>query len=261
MLEVCGFLQVTLYCWLIVFLRTDFTEDDAVFVQPNGELIATMSNISISVPEPGTLALYGMAPQSVYQSVIREVYYVNSADEPGATQRLVQLTIEDEMFASSAFTSVTIVPTNDPAFLNFTSRELTFNESARTPLYLFDRGNSILMDPDGMALQWLTISIVSPIDPNDTLVADVQGTELQQVVTNGGRMLNISGEGSLTDCQTVLSTVTYNNLFPGMNVTERSIEVSTFDGMTISFVHFIDIIVIPFDDQPMCFFDNTLVRM
>ena len=133
-----------------------------------------------------------------------------------------------------------------------------FDESARIPINLFSQDDNVLTDPDGGTLQWITISIVSPIDPNDTLVADARGTSLQ-IYGNGGRMLNISGEGGFVDYERVLNTVMYNNVFPGMNITERMIHVFTFDGMTVSFVHNISIVVIPFDDQPMCFFDNTLV--
>ena len=219
-----------------------------------------MSDISItSDPIEGTLILSGTALQSVYELILREVYYENVADEPGATQRLVQLTIEDGVFSSSAFTTVNIIPTNDPAFFNFTTRQLVFDEASRTPLYLFSQ-NDTLIDPDGGTLRWITISIISPIDPNDTLVADVQGTGLQ-VYGSGGGMLNISGEGSFVDYERVLDTVTYNNLFPGMNVTERIITVVTFDGTTESFIHLITINVTSFDDQPMCFFDNTLVNI
>ena len=217
-----------------------------------------MSDISItSDPIEGTLILSGTAPQSVYELILREVYYENTADEPGATQRLVQLTIEDGVFSSSAFITVIIIPTNDPAFFNFTTRQLVFDEASRTPLYLFSQ-NDTLIDPDGGMLLWITISIISPIDPNDTLVADVQGRGLQ-VYGSGGGMLNISGEGSFVDYERVLDTVMYNNLFPGMNLTERMITVVTFDGTNESFVHLITIDVIPSDDLPMCFFDSTLV--
>ena len=237
---------------------TDFTEDDRVFIETDGDLIANMSDINIMANSTsGTLVLFGTAPQSIYELVLREVYYENRADEPGDTQRLIQLTIEDEVFASSAFTTVIIIPTNDPAFFIFISRQLMFDEETRTPLSLFSQ-NDTLIDPDGGTLQWITITIISPNDPNDTLVADVQGTGLQ---VNGysGRVLNISGQGSFMDYERVLNTVMYNNLFPGMDITERMIHVFTFDGTTLSFVHNITIIVIPYDDPPICFFDNTLV--
>lgn len=217
-----------------------------------------MSDISISDSTPGTLQLSGTELQSIYELILQEVYYINTADEPGATQRVVQLTIEDGVFASSAFATVIIIPTNDPAFLNFTSKLLVFNESVRIPINLFSQDDNTLTDPDGGTLQWITISIISPNDPNDTLVADAQSSGLQ-ISGNGGRMLNISGEGTFADYEAVLDTVTYNNVFPGMNTSNRMIHVLTFDGMTVSFVHNITIIVIPFDDQPMCFFDNTLV--
>ena len=257
-----NFWHTSYYCFTVSQLHfsflTDFTEDDRIFIETDGDLIANMSDISIITNSTsGTLVLSGTALQSIYELILREVYYENTADEPGDTQRLVQLTIGDRVFTSSAFTTVIIIPTNDPAFFNFTSRQLTFDEEARTPLYLFSQ-NDTLIDPDGGTLQWITITIISPSDPNDMLVADVQGTGLQ-INGYGGSMLNISGEGSFMDYERVLNTVTYNNLFPGMDTMERMIHVFTFDGTTLSFVHNITVNVTPYDDPPICFFDNTLV--
>ena len=235
-----------------------FTEDDEIFVGTDGMVIANMNSIAMSEPESGTLLLSGIAPQRVYEAVCREVYYINTADEPGRIQRTVELTLMDETLNSSAFTTIEIIPTNDPAFFNFTSLELIFNESTRMPINVFSQDDNVLVDPDGNMLQWITIGIVSPNDPNDTLVADVQGTGLE-VNGYGGRILNISGRGSFMDYERVLNTVTYNNLFPDMDTTERMVHVFTFDGMTLSFVHNITITVIPYDDPPFCFFDNTLV--
>ena len=246
------------YCDYIFFI--DFTEDDEIFVGTEGVVIANMNSIAMSEPESGTLLLSGTAPQHIYEAVCHEVYYINTADEPGQIQRTVELTLMDETLNSSAFTTIEIIPTNDPAFFNFTSQELIFNESTRMPINLFSQDDNVLVDPDGNMLQWITIGIVSPNDPNDTLVADVQGTGLE-VNGYGGRMLNISGEGSFKDYERVLNTVTYNNLFPGLNTTERVITVVTFDGMNESFAHFITINITSFDDHPMCFFDNTLVSI
>ena len=233
---------------------------DFIFLGNDGELIADTNGINISQPDSWTLLLTNEAPQSVYQTVLSEIFFVNTADEPGKIERLIRFTIEDDTFNSTAFTFVEIIPTNDPAFFNFTIRELTFNESTREPVSLFSQ-DDILIDPDetGGVLQWITVEIVSPNDPNDTLLANDQGTGLS-ISPNGGRLLNISGSGNFTQYEAVLDTVVYFNNFPGMNTTERIINIFTFDGMNVSFVHSITITVIPFDDQAMCYF-NMLVSV
>lgn len=226
-----------------------------IIIQNNGELVAEQNDINISQPDNSTLLLTNEAPQSVYQAVLSEIYFLNVADEPGSVQRMIQFTADDGTFNSTAVATVEIVPTNDPAFFNFTTRELTFDESTRTPVNLFSQ-DDVLIDPDenGGFLQWITISIISPNDPDDVLEGNDQGSGLS-INPNDGRLLNISGNGSFAQYEAVLNTVVYYNNFPGMNTTERMINVSTFDGMTVSFVHSVIITVIPFDDQPMCYFD------
>ena len=153
------------------------------------------------------------------------------------------------------------MPTNDPAFFNFTDKVLTYNETTRTPVNLFSQSD-VLIDPDddGGTLQWITIEIVAPnIDPSDMLAADALDTGLD-INPNAGPLLNISGEGSFMDYDAVLGTVMYFNNFPGINISNRTIHVITFDGMDESFVHTITINVVSFDDQPMCYF-NMLVRL
>ena len=217
--------------------------------------MANTNGISVSQQNYQTLTLTNEAPQSVYQAILREVYFVNTADEPGNVKRLVQFTIQDDIYTSVAFTTVDIIPTNDPAFFNITERVLTFNESTRTPVNLFSQ-TDILIDPDanGGTLQWVTVAIVSPNDPNDTLVANSLTTGLT-VSYNASQFLNISGNGNFSQYQVVLETVVYFNNFPGMNTSERMINVLTFDGTTVSFIHSVTILVVPFDDQPMCYFD------
>ena len=216
-------------------------------------------NITITKVSLQELRLSNEAPQSVYQNILREVYFVNTANEPGRVDRTVTFTIDDGNFSTTAFTTVEIIPTNDPAILNFTERVLTFDESTREPVYLFEQGDALLdPDMDGGTLLWVVIQIVAPDDPNDTLMANVQGTDLT-VSFSDSRLLNISGNGTFSQYETVLSTVVYYNNFPGMNLEDRVIHVLTFDGKDISFVQLINVTIIPFDDQPMCYF-NMLVR-
>lgn len=229
--------------------------DDIIFLQDSGQVLANTSGVDISQAGPETLILTNEAPQSIYQAILHEVYFQNTADEPGSVERLIQFNITDGTFSSTAFTTVNIIPTNDPAFLNFTTRELTFDESTRTPVSLFSQSD-ILIDPDanGGMLQWLTVEIVSPDDPSDMLVANALDNNLA-ISNNASQFLNISGSGNFTQYQAALATVMYYNNFPGMNTTNRTINVLTFDGTTISFVHSVIISVIPFDDQPRCYFD------
>ena len=139
-------------------------------------------------------------------------------------------------------------------------RTLVFNETTRTPLSLFEPTDNIT-DSDGQMLQWVSIEI-TPTYTMDMLLGDSLDTGLSLEVTTtdtGNILLNMSGEANHSIYERVLQSVRFVNDFPGINTTQRLVQVVTFDGMTASPPHEIFIAVEDFDDDPMCFF-NTLVR-
>lgn len=185
--------------------------------------------------------------------------YENIADEPGNVTREVLFTIMDEVgFVSMATATVSIVPTNDQAIITFAGgpRNLLYDEFVRTPINLFNASDTIT-DSDGNSLEWLTIRLAPGVDPNDVLAADAGNTGLTVTVTtesNGEIFLNISGNADLSLYESVLNSVTFVNVFPGIAQDTRRLDVVTFDGETASGVHPITIAIGGFNDPPMCFF-------
>ncbi len=211
-----------------------------------------------------TITLYGQALQSQYVSVLSEIFYQTTADEPGATSRNVEFLISDGEFNATAITKVDIIPVNDPAFFSFQTRNVTFDESIQNnKLQLFESGDT-LTDSDGNMLEWISLEIVSPIDVYDALMVDVSTTGLtldyHTASENEILMLNISGRADNATYLSVLQTVAFSNVFPGIVLTSRLVEVVTYDGETESPPHTITINIQPFDDLPMCFFEEW-VRM
>ncbi len=161
------------------------------------------------------------------------------------------------MFSANATTTVDIVPVNDPAFLNFQSRSLIFNEATRNEVFLFEPGDTIT-DSDGITLEWISLEIISPVDSYDAFAVNIGTSNLvvdyRSASEGERRLLNISGTADNATYVEVLQTVSFVNVFPGLELANRLVEVTTYDGETESPPHSITIIIQPFDDPPMCFF-------
>ena len=237
---------------------------DRVYLSFIGEAFAAQHGINVTTVNPQTLRLTGRAPQGNYGDILSEILYENSANEPGSVTREVLFAIVDIGFGfvSTATTFVTIIPVNDKANINFAggARNLEYDEFSRTPLNLFN-ANDTITDSDGSTLEWLAIRLEPGVDPNDVLAADAGGTGLMVAITrvgNGEILLNISGDGTFAAYESVLSSVTFVNLFPGMENDTRILNVVTFDGETRCEDRHITIDIGGFNDPPLCFFGEVV---
>lgn len=225
-----------------------------------GRDLSSQFNITWEEEDPQTLVFSGRALQQYYEDILAEIFFQNEEDELNTTTRVVTFWITDGRFNASAQTVVEIMPTNDPAVLNFTSKTLTYVEELRQPLNLFELSD-VLIDSDGNMLEWLSIEINPSLDDMDVLAADAgdSGLTVSLITSDTGNMvLNISGYAHFLTYEGVLQTVTFVNDFPGMNLTQRVIEVTTFDGMTVSPSQTIFITIDPYDDPPQCFFGTRV---
>ena len=211
-----------------------------------------------------TLRLSGQASQASYGDILSEISYSNTADEPGNVTRQVFFSIRDERsFENFAVASVSIIPTNDRAIITFAGgspQTLRYSEFSRTNINLFNE-NDTITDSDGNTLEWLILHLTPGIDSNDMLMADTGDTGLTVETTtasDGEILLNISGTANLSLYETVLTSVTFVNFFPGISLDNRMLQAVTFDGETQSAVHPITITISDFNDPPMCFFNERV---
>ena len=217
--------------------------------------------VSISVT-PSTIMLVGTAPVHCYIYILSNVSFVNRADEPGSTTRTIEFQLFDERsFEFTATTLVTIIPTNDPVIFSFDTRSITFNESTREPVNLFEPGDT-LVDSDGNSLHWVSVIIRPTIDEMDVLFADPGTSGLlvdNSTDADGNIVLTISGYANFSTYENVLQTLTFQNTYPGLNLDNRTVEIVTFDGETESPPTLIVISIDSFDDLPVCYFRNDMV--
>ena len=248
-----------LHCCCAIHALADAT-GDRLYLSIGGESAASNCNVTITQTTPTHITLTGVALQQCYADILSQVYFLNSADEPGRTNRSIQFVITDENeFSSSATASVLIMPTNDPSVFSFLNRSLTFNETTQVPVYLFQE-NDTLVDSDGDSLQWVAIKIRPFADDMDVLSVDTGSSALNvSISSSGSTALNISGNASFSVYEAILQTVTFHNSYPGLSLETRGVEVVTFDGETESPPTLISISIAPFDDIPVCYFRNNMV--
>ena len=233
---------------------------DALLLSELGMNRADVAGINVT-SNSSLLVLSGRVLLSDYEAVLSEIFFQNIATEPVSSLRNISFIIGDELFRNTAFTIIEIIPTNDPAFIDITNPNITFNETTRDPLNLFS-SNDTISDDDGDSLDMIRIVIYPTNDLMDILAADPVGTGLNVTLStnpNDNTQLVISGTANFSTYIQVLQTVTFANNFPGIDRTTRLVNVYTFDGMTESPPHQIRIVIDPFDDPPICFF-GLLVR-
>lgn len=108
----------------------------------------------------GVLTLSGAATAGQYQEVLRTLTYENTSQSPDTTDRLVEVTVDDGIFTSSAATAtVSLTAVNDAPFM------------VSTPLFI------TVIDEDTTDPPGRTIEDIIP----DSKIRDADGTALQSV--------------------------------------------------------------------------------
>ena len=242
----------------IHFLLSDQSLD---YLQFHEDFTAPLTPV-VSDTRATEISISGNALVQHYIDILSNVTFVSLADEPGYTNRTVLFELVDERgFSFSASTLVVIVPTNDPTVFSFNNSVIIFNETARIPVNLL-RANDTLIDPDSSHLQWLTVEIRPSINVMDALFADPENSNLQidtSTSTNNNFLLTITGFANFSVYQTVLQTLTFYNPFPGINLTNRSIHLVTFNGETVSPPTIVNVHIDSFDDVAVCHFASSMV--
>jgi hypothetical protein len=235
------------------------------------ELAATQYG-NVSVDCEGTLCrnltLSGPAPISEFQDTLFSLTYANVAEEPTPGVRHIYLLADDGMLrseTSSIFVSVVLV--NDVPVIDLNGPISPGSSSAIN--YIEGLGevllapNVTLTDNDHQELQMVTVRIVNVPDGeseilsvatyNDTMTntssANITTLDLFNISVEYNASLNVlilSGASNLSNYQTLLQTITYDNYeaMPGFpNTDVRMVEFLAFDGTgysnsTIAYVTF-----------------------
>ena len=219
--------------------------------------------INITQLNDQTISLTGRVDQQHYETVLIDVLYENTAEEPGdLTRQILFMIIDTDGFISTATTTVRVIPTNDRPIITLagTPRILIFDEVGRRPVSLFSV-NDTITDDDGSTLEWLSIVLSPGIDTLDVLNGNRGTNPLHVNITtfsDGAISLNITGNANFAAYEEVLNSITFSNIFTGISQVPRIFQVEAFDGLNSSNIQNIRIDIGQFNDPPVCYFGQVV---
>jgi hypothetical protein len=195
-----------------------------------------------------TLTLTGTDTLANYQAVLRSVAYSNSSQSPSPVARIVSFRVNDGTTDSNlASTSVSVVPVNDAPSIVLGGGSPTFTEDG--PPVVVDPVLAVA-DPDSPNMAFANVRITNLLDIGlETLTASTAGTSIVAVFITP--TLVLSGSDTVAHYQAVLRTVAYNNASGNPDPTDRSLSLTTSDGVLGSTPVFVTVHVVPVDDAPV----------
>lgn len=213
------------------------------------------------------ILLYGLEDQPIYASVLASVKYNSSADEPPMPgTRVITFTVQEDAFITASTATVTIKYVNDPpAVVPLVG--VTFNESTRTPVSLFDSA-AFIDDSDDDVLQWVTIELTQQsLDAMDNLtISTTNGVTIERVPTSEGssvclpaeneltyQYINVMGPANKSVFVSALRSLTFSNDCPGLDTGDRMVSVTLADDDDEN-VQIVYVSIEAVDEPPSCYF-------
>jgi len=198
----------------------------------------------------GILRLTGNASLADYSSALQEIYYQNSNAVPSTATRMVSFSISDGTgFSGSVTRDITIGATNNASVLG-SIEGLTLAYTDGDPDTILTTTLAI-SDVDDYYLDtaWVTITAnyVSGEDKLDFAAA--YGITPSWSSVDG--ILLLTGSAALSDYQSALRAVTYENLNPDPDTATRTISFQVSDGLAHSNTQTRDLSVTAVNDAPI----------
>ena len=211
--------------------------DEVLHARQFGNLTVNYANF--------TLNIFGPGPVVDFQRVLSTVTYSNLAEEPDTTPRTVVVTAEDESFESEqAVLLIDFVLVNDRPVIDLNGpdvpdRDIVVNYvEGDGPESIVDSLFLTVTDNDHLFLTNVTVNLTNPLDtPLEVLAVDNNETNITAEYDSQAGILQLYGEASLLEYQTVLRSLTYENkeALPGMpSTTPRIVTFIAFDGREFS---------------------------
>ncbi|MFY0600080.1 MAG: VCBS domain-containing protein, partial [Cyclobacteriaceae bacterium] len=201
--------------------------------------IQSTYGISVSISVDGyTADLLGSASLADYETVLSMIRYFNNSVSPTVLDRNIQVVVDDGGATDTATAVVTIISVNTAPSLDLDGSvsgndfSTTFQKSgSASPIA--DADNAI-SDTDDTNIESATITLTNRLNgSNETL--SVSGTLPSGItVTNSydniDGIIEISGSASISDYQTAINQIVYENVSTNPNNSDRIITLTVSDG-------------------------------
>ncbi len=223
------------------------------------------TGLTKSFDSSGNLTISGAASLDVYRQVLQKVVFLNGDDDLATGQRSFHITVTDNSGAASTAASLVQTRTiqvqgvNDAPVVLPTTVTASFAESAtltKTAASTTLSPSLQLSDPDGSSSLMASATVRFSVgyrageDSLGVTATLPSGITSSFDVTTG--VLTLTGQGSMTVYQGLLSSVAYQNLSAAPSSHARQIQVSVTDaaGATGVQAQPIALSITTFDDAP-----------
>lgn len=256
-------IRLSLHCINKCFLCAAPKPDDYLDLTAVASMVINMSmNLTLVRDGTSNITVTGRASRDVYEAIAEGVlYWKNSSVQPLSLAATVCFTLFDDVFEAMNCTEVTIVNVNDSPVVSVSGSLVQYDESSGQPVPTFS--GLIIHDPDPAASVIFSalVEIDPVVDPNDVLaIADnTFGASLLNI-TEKGQSIFIRGQANSSVYEAVLATVTFVNLDPEPDLSNRTLTLVVYDGVTSSLPAIVTVSILPFDNPPVCFFGSSQVR-
>ena len=178
----------------------------------------------------GILEISGDKSLADWQAILRTVTFINEdGDNPQAGTRKIDWRLYDGAnYSAVKQTTVNVVAANDAPTIANVGQTAAFTEG--TPVVV--DSDPALGDVDSSLLKGATVTIKS-YKTGDTLVFTntdkITGTLAQSGTSNADYTLTLTGDASVSEYQTALRSVKFNNTSDTPDATNRTIEFNVTD--------------------------------
>jgi VCBS repeat-containing protein len=177
----------------------------------------------------GVLTLSGIASMNNYRNALRSVRYSNTSLNPNTSTRTITFTVNDGTDNSNAQNrDITITAINNaPVLAGIEGTALAYTEGDG----LVQITNTITVsDVDNTSLSSATISISANYQSSQDVLAFTNANGITGSWNSGTGVLTLSGTATLSNYQTALRSVRYNNTSVNPNTSSRTITFRVNDG-------------------------------
>ena len=247
------------------FLYSAPDADDALQMTPAAKTVVSMTmNLVLTRTGASCINVTGFASRDVYKMIAEGITYQKDSflDQPLSLAATVCFILEDEMFTAMNCTDVTIVNVNDPPMVSLSAPLVEYSESAGQPVAIFPALTISDPDPGPSYIAWASIDFDPVVDANDTLdlALDVPGAPYLNITVEAHSIL-IRGLANSSVYEAVIASVTFVNLDPDLDLSNRIVTLVVSDGVDSSLPADVTVQILPFDDPPVCFFGPSEVGL
>ena len=186
--------------------------------------------LQINRSHPHYLTITGNTSILDIESALRSVIYSNTAEELNGTHRIVEFVVDDnfrgqQLTSTPAMTHITFIPVNDlpeivlQSFLNYTEGDII---DVVRDISITDNDGAVVT----MALITLTVFDVN----EEEIDIDTNGTDIVAEYSNNNATIQLTGNGTHSEYQQVLTTLTYLHSSENPTASTRIISIVISDG-------------------------------